>query len=250
MFNSTEEITAIEIRRHQPRSPWTYESLDQRQREIAARVEAGGKGALLLSELSPTITYGRRTPPEDLLFSEEYLKTRGIDLYPTDRGGLATYHGPGQWVLFPVNRLDVLTGDRRGVRKAVETLLEIAWVVGKAYHPKAEIRDGKEMGVWTPRGKFAAAGIHVHRGVLLHGIAINGFQTETSFAGLRPCGLDAPVDFLLPTASEEEFQTLARRLISETLHRFWGLAKISEQRLTAPKDNAINADDSTQFVGA
>lgn len=186
-----------EIRRHSASSPWTYELLDRRQREVAAQIRAGGEGALLLSEVAPVITIGRRTSPGDLLLPDAALAKLGISTHRTDRGGFATYHGPGQWVLFAVDSLERLTGDRRGVRKAVEGLLGIGLIIGKMFDHSVEIRDGAEMGVWTDRGKFAAVGVHIEQGILLHGLSLNAFRTPTSFQGLRPCGLDAPVDFLL-----------------------------------------------------
>lgn len=214
-------MVEVEVKRHSENSVWTYELLDRRQREIANIVRKGTRGVLLVSEVSPVITVGRRTSPHDLFYSPREFQKEGITLYPTDRGGLATYHGPGQWVVFPVARLEMLTGDRRGVRKAVEGLLETAFAVGKNYRSDLEIRQGRELGVWSKRGKVASVGIHIEKGVLLHGLAVNGFRTSLSFLGLKPCGLDAPVDFLLPEPSETEFDLLGKRLIQEILQKFW-----------------------------
>jgi lipoate-protein ligase B len=221
----------FEVRRHlSGRQEWTYALLDQRQREIADRVKNGGKGALLLSELAPVITLGRRARVESLLFAENELRKKGISVYPTDRGGLETYHGPGQWVLFLVERLDRLTGDPRGIRTAVQGLLEVAALVGRCYRPEVRIGEGAELGVWSSRGKFAAVGVHVTDGILMHGLSLNGFCTETSFVGLRPCGLDAPVDFLLSDLSlksqlvdrqQEDFQRLGWELYRAVVKRFW-----------------------------
>jgi len=174
---------------------------------------------LLLSEVAPVITVGRRTAPGDILFTPELLAKRGIELHRTDRGGFATYHGPGQWVLFAVDHLDRLTGDSRGVRLAVEGLLQIALQVGRKYDPGMEIRSGAETGVWSPRGKCAAVGVHVEQRVVLHGLAVNGYRTTTSFMGLRPCGLDAPVDFLLK--KEDDFEKLGEELRDAALQQFW-----------------------------
>jgi lipoate-protein ligase B len=201
----------LEIRR-QP--GWTYDALNQRQREIAARVREGGEGALLLSEVEPVITLGRRAGPSDLLMSVEQLRGRGIEVFPTDRGGLATYHGPGQWVFFCVDRLDRLTGDPRGVRKAVESLLEIAAAAARESRSDVQIRGGLETGVWSRRGKLASIGVHIEDGILLHGLALNAFRTPTSFVGLRPCGLDACADFLWEQADEAAFGDLGRRLVA------------------------------------
>lgn len=232
-------MSCIEVKRHKdPSNSWHYEDLDRRQREVLEEILDGrSQGRILLSELAPVITIGRRTPTQDLLDASV------VPRYPVDRGGLATYHGPGQWVLFPVLPLKVLTGDPRGVRKAVQILLETALKVGLKYDPTAHIRQGAELGVWTTRGKFAAVGIHVVKGVVLHGLSFNGFRTPTSFIGLRPCGLDAPVDFLLsrelgpPEKSEADFIRLGDELISTLL-------------LTIGSGKAITSEFLTTHIGS
>ncbi|MBI2712350.1 MAG: hypothetical protein HYX41_05765 [Bdellovibrio sp.] len=220
MSNSIE----VEVRRN-CQQPWTYEDLDSYQRTILEEVLQGKPGRLLLSEVAPVITYGRRTPTSDHDFGGS------VPRYPVDRGGLATYHGPGQWVLFPVENLTKLTGDSRGVRKGVNLLLNTALEVGRLYDPTAEIRQGSELGVWTSRGKFAAVGIHIQKGVLLHGLSLNGYRTATSFHGLRPCGLDAPVDFLL-----ERIEKHADALEAEFLRLGEELVRVFLKRMRAPID--------------
>ena len=163
-----------------------------------------------------------------MLVSPEVLKKQGTEIDATDRGGRATYHGPGQWILFAVESLEVLTGDRRGVRKAVEALLSIACSTAQKYDHSAEIRSGPETGVWVHRGttmaKVASIGVHIEQGVLLHGVAINGFRTPRSFVGLKPCGLDLPVAFLLEKFEQSnvelEFQRLGELLIKNARLRF------------------------------
>jgi lipoate-protein ligase B len=223
----------VEIRRHEPGRPWTYSMLDLRQREIAAEVRKGGPSALLLSEVAPVITRGRRTDPRDLVVPAPVIAQAGIELTEVSRGGLATYHGPGQWVLFAIDRLEALTGDRSGVRKAVNAHLLTALEVGRIYDPTAEIKLGAELGVWGKRGKFAAVGIQIDQGVLLHGLSINAFRTSQSFFGLKPCGLDLPVSFLfensnLPLISQvsleaqnQRFENLARELITAAARNFY-----------------------------
>jgi lipoate-protein ligase B len=114
------------------------------------------------------------------------------------------------------------------VRKAIYALLEVAASVGRLYQSSIEIREGAELGVWTDHGKFAAVGIHIKNGILLHGLSVNGFKTPESFCGLRPCGLDAPIDFLISEQEqavglktrEELFLELKEELIAATLKRF------------------------------
>jgi lipoate-protein ligase B len=215
----------VEVRRHTTQTPWTYALLDQRQREIAREVREGAPGAILLSEVAPVITVGRRTPDSDL------TGFAGTEILRIDRGGFATYHGPGQWVLFVVDRLEALTGDSRGVRRAVEGLLGVALDAGREHAPEAEIRDGCDLGVWSRVGKFAAVGVHIENRVLLHGLAVNAYPTPSSFLGLRPCGLDKPVSYLLesriqsgsaPTAElDARFERLAESLVEAARRRFW-----------------------------
>ena len=221
----------VEIRRHSPGSSWTYGDLDRYQRKLSLDIQGDVEGSalhalepgrILISELAPVITLGRRECSQDVLFSEQQLNEVGIELYPTDRGGRATYHGPGQWVVFVVDRLDRMTGDRRGVRKAVEGLLETARTVGREFLGDAvHLKDGAATGVWTSQGKLASVGVQIEAGVLLHGLAINGYRTSQSFLGLKPCGLDAQVDFLLPEVDVEKFSQIPARIVQELHRHFW-----------------------------
>lgn len=230
MYNSTEFISIprvqdaaisqpelevdVRVIRHQVESPWAYADADRLQREHARRLQAGetSRGLLLISEFAPTITYGKRAKKHDFTCSHVEFSAAGIDLYPVDRGGLATYHGPGQWVVFFVEHIERLTGDSRRVSAAVRFLLERTAEVAKLYRTQIEIREKDELGVWTERGKCAAVGIRVSQGVLLHGICINGFRTEQSFYGIVPCGLEKPVDFLLQSRNEADFSALGEAI--------------------------------------
>jgi lipoate-protein ligase B len=224
--------TPCEVRRHRAAQPFTYADLDQRQRAIAERVRLeDAPGCLLLSEVAPVITCGKRTAPGDVFASRELLEKRGVSVLETDRGGKATYHGPGQWVLFAVDRLERLTGDPRGIRRAVEGLLEVGLEVARLYDVRAELREGEELGIWTPEGKLGSVGVHLEQGVLLHGLSLNAFRTETSFFGLRPCGLDAQPAFLLDAhedsatwdaaARDLRFERMGNRLIETSMRKFW-----------------------------
>jgi lipoyl(octanoyl) transferase len=220
-------LPVVEVRRHSIESPWTYELLDAYQRKLAeeleiASLDEGAPGRILISELAPVITLGRRECSQDLILPENELISRGISIFQTDRGGRATYHGPGQWVLFVVDRLDRMTGDRRGVRRAVEGLLETSRVVGERFlGSQVHFKDGAETGIWTAQGKLASVGVHIRHGVLLHGLALNGYRTPQSFLGLRPCGLEAQVDFLLSEPNEAEFQKIPELLLAELRRHFW-----------------------------
>jgi lipoate-protein ligase B len=189
----------VEIYQHSLERPYSYRALNLHQQTIAQEIqEKGAPGRILLAEVAPVITYGRRTSLEkDLLFKKEIYHEKGIDLLEVDRGGLATFHGPGQWLLFIVEKLEVLTGDRKGVRKAVYALLEVTQRVSqKAGVAEAKIKEGCDLGLWSATGKLASVGVSVQGGVLLHGICLNVYPSPLSFFGLRPCGAEAQLDYL------------------------------------------------------
>jgi len=220
-------FSSIEIHRHSVSNPWTYQKLDERQRAIRDEVLVGGKGMVLFSEVAPVITLGRGRVGEDLLLRHEEYSRMGVEIYETSRGGRATYHGTGQWVVFLVDSLERVTGDRRGVRKLVDGLFSVALEICRAKFPRAEIREDCEAGVWSEPGvggaKLAALGVRIDRGVVQHGFSLNIFQTPTSFMGINPCGLAAPVGYLesadLSDAERERSFLAWRERIEEALLR-------------------------------
>ena len=242
----------LEVFRHAPRAPILYSEIDRYQRQIAQQLEAEPEspGRLLLFEPSPVITYGRRTNlTEDLKLPRESIERAGVSLYEVDRGGYATYHGPGQWVLFPVERLERLVGDPKGIKRAICALLEVARGVAEALGHEAEIREGAELGVWSRGVKVASVGIHVGRGVVLHGVSINGFVTPQSFMGFRPCGLDCEVGYLIapgavPDAArlEAAFLAMGEVVLAQAGRVFgeWG-AKI-ETRIPATGASVLTSN--------
>ncbi|MBV9579025.1 MAG: lipoyl(octanoyl) transferase LipB [Chloroflexi bacterium] len=141
---------------------------------------------LLLLEHPPVITLGRRASLADVYLSEADLARRGIALERTSRGGLVTYHGPGQLVGYPIVHLR-----QRGltvpcyVRALELAIVDALGEIGVEAHLDAE-----HIGVWTPgHGKIAAIGVAQRHGVTLHGFAVN-LQPDLSHFGLiNPCGI-------------------------------------------------------------
>ncbi len=107
----------------------------------------------------------------------------------TDRGGEMTFHGPGQIMLYPVIHLR-----HRGIGvKQYVHLLEASCIdlLGE-FGVEATRRNGFP-GVWTGRGKIAALGVRVSRGVAYHGMALNVDVDDRWFAAINPCGLQSGV---------------------------------------------------------
>jgi lipoate-protein ligase B len=162
-----------------------YVEVEARQEELRAALQAGaGEEVFLLCEHDPVITLGRAARRENVLASADQLAARGVTLAPSRRGGDVTYHGPGQLVGYPVVRLT------RGVLHHVESMAAAivgavgAWGVDAAFR-----RDCP--GVWVAGAKLAAFGVHVSRGVAIHGFALNVTTALEDFGLIVPCGLAA-----------------------------------------------------------
>lgn len=137
---------------------------------------------LLLCEHEPVITLGRRAQVRHVLLSEAELARRGVMIRRASRGGDVTYHGPGQLVGYPIFRL------RRGVVGHIEAMAAgIVSLLG-GYGVAADWRRDCP-GVWVGAEKIAAFGVHVRRGVAIHGFALNLGEMLDAFSAIIPCGL-------------------------------------------------------------
>jgi lipoyl(octanoyl) transferase len=154
------------------------------QESLRRRVLEGDLAAetLLLCEHDPVITLGRAARADHVLASAAQLAARGIERVQTTRGGDVTYHGPGQLVAYPVVRLS------RGVVAHIEAMAGAAIAVAAAHGIEARYRRDCP-GVWVGDGKLAAFGVHVHRRVAIHGVALNVATALDAFDLIVPCGL-------------------------------------------------------------
>jgi lipoate-protein ligase B len=159
------------------------------QERAAAAVAAGGVDQLLFVSHPPVVTLGRGTTPDQLLAPPTELAAAGIGVLTTDRGGGATYHGPGQIVGYPLIDLRRRSLTVRSYLRAMEAAL-VAVLRGEGI--AAFTRPGLT-GVWTAAGKIAAIGISVRGGVTRHGFALNVDTDLGGFARILPCGLADPV---------------------------------------------------------
>jgi lipoyl(octanoyl) transferase len=175
---------------------------------------------LLLLEHPPVITVGRRGSAQDIVAPEATLARLGIAVERTTRGGLVTYHGPGQLVGYPIVRLRA-----RGltvpcyVRALELAVVDALGEIGVSAHV-----DEEHVGVWTAAGKIAAIGVAQRHGISLHGFAVNLQPDLSHFALINPCGigelgvtsaaaiLGQPVDI-------ESFKPRIARALDEQLSR-------------------------------
>jgi len=131
---------------------------------------------LLLLEHPHTFTIGRRAKENGVLATAEMLRSLGVEVFETDRGGKVTYHGIGQIVGYPIISL---SPDREDVHKYVRDLEEVLIRTMADFGIEAFRIEGLT-GVHTVDGKVAAIGVHLKRWVTTHGFALN-VNTDLSY---------------------------------------------------------------------
>ena len=146
----------------------------------------GGPDMCFAVEHPPTITLGRRDTRDDLRRSTSELARLGVALHATERGGGATYHGPGQLVVYPIVRL---AAHGLTVQAFVWRLDAIMLAIAAATGVAAERDPERGHGIWTAAGKLGALGIRVRDGVTTHGLALNVDLDLGGFALIAPCSV-------------------------------------------------------------
>ncbi len=163
-----------------------YASALEVQRERVAQRKAGSiPDTLLLLEHPHVYTLGRNAGQENMLVSEEFLASRGAQVFHTDRGGDVTYHGPGQLVGYPI--LD-LTQHRRDISWYMRSLEEVLKRTARDSGIEAGRSEGAA-GVWVGNDKLVAMGVHLSRWITSHGFALNVNTDLRYFDWIVPCGL-------------------------------------------------------------
>jgi len=183
------------------------------QRSLVDRRREGEIGdVLLLLEHPPVITLGRHADPNGVVAAESLLASRGIEVHRIERGGQATYHGPGQVVGYPILAL----GERRmGVGAYVRRLEEVMVRAAERLGVVAEKRDGV-VGTFTSRGKVGAVGVRVARGISFHGFAFNVEPNLDHFRLIVPCGMpEMPVASVRSILGRSPGMAAAREALAE-----------------------------------
>ncbi|MGR9052004.1 MAG: lipoyl(octanoyl) transferase LipB [Gammaproteobacteria bacterium] len=136
---------------------------------------------LWLLEHTPVYTLGLNGKEEHL------LNTGAIPVVRTDRGGQATYHGPGQLVLYTLLDLKRL---RIGVRPLV-TLLERAMIATLAQYGIKAVARVDAPGVYVNDRKIGSVGLRVKNQCSYHGLSLNNRMDLRPFRGINTCGFSS-----------------------------------------------------------
>ncbi|RXK58801.1 lipoyl(octanoyl) transferase LipB [Lacibacter luteus] len=146
---------------------------------------------LLFVEHPPVYTLGKSGDVNNILISEEERTAKGIEYYPTNRGGDITFHGPQQIVGYPIFDLEKFETD---IGKYLRKLEDVIILTMADYGLKGDRSPG-ETGVWLDpdvkgkERKICAMGVRCSRWVTMHGFAFNVNTDLNYFNNIIPCGI-------------------------------------------------------------
>lgn len=169
--------------RHFPSLQSYEQSIQEMEQCVANIIENKAPEQIWLLEYKDIITTGTSTKTEDILNHEN------LPIYTSSRGGQATYHGPGQRIIYPLLNLKDYNNDIRLFITSLET-----WVVNTLKNYGIDcFTCPKRVGIWTKKGdkeyKIAAIGLRVRKWVSYHGIAVNVNPDLKKFSNIIPCGI-------------------------------------------------------------
>jgi lipoyl(octanoyl) transferase len=154
------------------------------QEKIVAkkREDPSSSDELFLLEHEPVYTIGR-TPDRSSLLGAAHLPH---PVFSINRGGQATYHGPGQLIGYPIIDLRRCGQDlHRYLRWLEQLLIEVLAEYGIAASQRESLT-----GVWIENRKIASIGVGVRHWITMHGFALNVCGDLSPFNHIIPCGID------------------------------------------------------------
>jgi lipoyl(octanoyl) transferase len=157
-------------------------ALELQNQLVAAVLACAGDERLLLLEHEPVYTIGR-TRDQSSLREPGFLPHPVVE---TNRGGQATWHGPGQLVAYPILNLQNRGRDLHAYMRFLEEVI----IVTCRHHGVAASRRENLTGVWVGEKKIASIGVGVRRWIAMHGLALNVESSSLgAFSHITPCGI-------------------------------------------------------------
>lgn len=200
------------------------------QEQIVARKQSDHslQDQLLLLEHEPVYTIGR-TPDRSSLLGATHLPH---PLFSINRGGQATYHGPGQLIGYPVIDLRRCGQDLHKYLRWLEQLL----INLLAEYDIAANRRESLTGVWVENRKIASIGVGVRHWITMHGFALNVRGDLSPFDQIVPCGIN---NVAMTSMEKETAKSLTIAEVARAVEKL-ALDSIISLRV-APETQLINA---------
>ena len=195
--------------------------LDIQKRIVRRKILEGGPDVLLILEHPPTVTLGVRGKASDLLISPEEMSERGVAVHHVDRGGEATFHGPGQVVCYPIVDLKALgLSARRYVQGLEDTIIRTL-----ADFDVRGFSQPKKVGVWTsPTDKIASIGVRIQRRITSHGFSLNVDLKLDPCEFIVSCGMpDARIVSLNQLGQRQATVDFVRKAVARSFAKVFGV---------------------------
>ena len=160
-----------------------HDTLNVQQEVLQRRIEGAAGDTLILVEHYPIVTLGRLSG-ENSVPGMAGLERDGIPVLSVGRGGKATFHAPGQLVMYPI--ID-LSEKEKDIARYIDFLERtVSGSLIELGVPANRIKDRR--GVWVGAKKIAFTGIAAKKWVTYHGVAININNDTRGFSLIHPCG--------------------------------------------------------------
>jgi lipoyl(octanoyl) transferase len=159
----------------------TYTEGLEYQEDARRRVIGGAPDELLFLEHDSVVTLGKRGGAVDA----RRLHDLAIPVIQVDRGGQATWHGPGQIVGYPIVNL------RRRKVDVTSLVAHLGFSMADAARGlgvRGVCFDAARPGVYLDGRKLGSIGLHIHRGVSTHGFSLNVSCDLSGFEAIETCG--------------------------------------------------------------
>ncbi len=196
---------------HLPEAIAYEDGLRLQEKHVSTLLDGSGQDTIYLLEHQPVYTIGRLRDRSSL----RDPASLPFPVHEINRGGQATYHGPGQLVGYPILDLNPRGKDLHDhLRKLEDALIRAC----QHYGVNAGRRDGLT-GVWVENRKLASIGVGVRKWISMHGFAINITQESLPpFSAITPCGIGGVAMSCLENEAGREISvTAAATVIAEEL---------------------------------
>jgi lipoate-protein ligase B len=197
-----------------------FEAWEKQKSLVEKRIRDEISDTIIFCEHNPVITLGRGSQRENEKnnLTSDSLSLGGsgaIPVFEVERGGFATYHGPGQIVVYPIVKLKIgaesllgkhsFFGGVHGIIRGLELL--VCEYLNSKFGLSAQTVVGKT-GVWIDgERKISSIGISAKRWVTYHGCSLNLHTDPTAWKVINPCGFESSVmtDLLRETGQKVSF---------------------------------------------
>src|SRR5881396_2854256 len=204
---------------------------------LKKRDDSSVEDQLLLLEHEPVYTIGR-TPDHSSLSAPGRIRRGELGaahlphpVFAINRGGQATYHGPGQLMGYPIIDLRRCGQDLHKYLRWVEQLL----IETLAEYEIAATRRESLTGVWIENRKIASIGVGVRHWITMHGFALNVCGDLSPFNHIVPCGIN---NVSMTSMEKETGDVFSVADVAEALEKL-ALDRIRDLRM-APETQSIN----------